>query len=187
MAEKGTDESFMDTATTQLSELICSSTNLEHLLGEFILSGRHEITILLSGKTGAGKSHLTNALIGERLAEEGEELDPQTDEVSCFAKKIGKSIKQCAFKEALPRLLIYFGHILNEVKPENSRLLRRDRKTPKRSKQTDEVSCFASKSIKQRAFKEALPRLLDYFGHVINEVKPESSRLLRRDTKTPKR
>ena len=129
MAEKGTDESFMDTATTQLSELICSSTNLEHLLGEFILSGRHEITILLSGKKGAGKSHLTNALFGEHLAEEGEELDPQTDEVSCFASK---SIKQRAFEEALPRLLDYFGHVLNEVKPESSRLLRRDTKTPKR-------------------------------------------------------
>ena len=83
MAEKGTDE--LNTATIQLNELICSSTNIEHHLCEFILSGRREITILLSGKTGAGKSHLTNALIGEYLAEEGEELDPQTDDVSYFA------------------------------------------------------------------------------------------------------
>ena len=88
MAEKGTDELFMDTPTVQLNELICSSTDLEHHLGEFIVPGRHEITILLSGKTGAGKSHLTNALIGEELAEEGEELDPQTDDVSYFASKI---------------------------------------------------------------------------------------------------
>lgn len=71
MAEKG------------LGDLMCSSTDLEHYLCEFFLSGRREITILLSGKTGAGKSHLTNALIGEELAEEGEELDPQTDNVSC--------------------------------------------------------------------------------------------------------
>lgn len=90
MAEKGTDELFMDTPTIQLNELICSSTNLEHHLCEFILSGRHEITILLSGKTGAGKSHLTNALIGEELAEEGKELDPQTDDVSYLASKFMK-------------------------------------------------------------------------------------------------
>lgn len=84
MAGKGNDELFMDTPTIQLNELISSSTNLEHRLCEFILSGRHEITILLSGKTGTGKSHLTNALIGEELAEEGEELDPQTDDVTPY-------------------------------------------------------------------------------------------------------
>ncbi|KAJ7384189.1 hypothetical protein OS493_023518 [Desmophyllum pertusum] len=72
MAEKG------------LGDLMCSSTDLEHYLCEFFLSGRREITILLSGKTGAGKSHLTNALIGEELAEEGEELDPQTDNVTPY-------------------------------------------------------------------------------------------------------
>ena len=87
MAEKGADELFMESATIQLSELICSSTNLERQLCEFFLSGRHEITILLSGKTGAGKSHLTNALIGEDLAEEGDELDPQTYDVSYLASK----------------------------------------------------------------------------------------------------
>lgn len=91
MAGKGNDELFMDTPTIQLNELICSSTNLEHRLCEFILSGRHEITILLSGKTGTGKSHLTNALIGEELAEEGEELDPQTDDVSYLASKFMKN------------------------------------------------------------------------------------------------
>ena len=80
MAEKGADELFMDTATIQL-------TNLERQLCEFILSGRREITILLSGKTGAGKSHLTNALIGEKLAEEGDALDPQTYDVSYLASK----------------------------------------------------------------------------------------------------
>lgn len=84
MAEKGFDEFFMDDSTIQFSELISSSTDLEHYLCEFMLSGRSEITILLSGKTGAGKSHLTNALIGEVLAEEGEGLDPQTDDVSYF-------------------------------------------------------------------------------------------------------
>ena len=75
MAEKGADELFMDTAT------------IERQLNKFILSGRREITILLSGKTGAGKSHLTNALIGEKLAEEGDALDPQTYDVSYLASK----------------------------------------------------------------------------------------------------
>ena len=96
MAEKGTDEFLMDTPTIQLTELFCSSTNLEHR--HFELLGRHEITILLSGKTGAGKSHLTNALIGEKLAEEGKELDPQTDDVSYFANKF---IKHRVIKGAL--------------------------------------------------------------------------------------
>ena len=82
MAEKGADESFMNTSTILFSELLSSSTDLDHYLSEFFMSGRREITILLSGKTGAGKSHLTNALIGKELAKEGEELDPQTDDVS---------------------------------------------------------------------------------------------------------
>jgi len=90
MAVKGSDELSMDTPTIQFSELVNSLTNLERQLCESILSGGHKITILLSGKTGAGKSHLTNALIGEELAKEGEELDPQTDDVSYFANKFMK-------------------------------------------------------------------------------------------------
>ncbi|PFX14837.1 GTP-binding protein A [Stylophora pistillata] len=42
------------------------------------------MTILLCGKTGVGKSHLTNALIGKRLAKEGEDLDPETYEVKPY-------------------------------------------------------------------------------------------------------
>lgn len=100
MAEKGTGEFCSDSPTIPLSRLFCSSTNLE---------GRHEITILLSGKTGTGKSHLTNALIGEKLAEEGEELDPQTDDVSYFASKFIRHIK-----EALSWLLSYLAtHKIN--------------------------------------------------------------------------
>ena len=90
MAEKESDALFMDTSTFQFSELMYNSTNLEHHLCKFILSGRRKITILLGGKTGVGKSRLTNALIGEKLAKEGEELDPQTDDVSYFASKFMK-------------------------------------------------------------------------------------------------
>lgn len=75
----------MDTTVAQLSDFICSSAaDFERHLCQFISSGSREITFLLGGKTGVGKSHLTNALIGEELAEEGEELDPQTDDVSHF-------------------------------------------------------------------------------------------------------
>ena len=84
MARKGASNKSMETSAAQLSDLLCCSADLEHYLREFILSGGREITFLLSGKTGVGKSHLTNALIGQELAEEGEELDPQTDDVSHF-------------------------------------------------------------------------------------------------------
>lgn len=53
---------------------------------QFIKSGGQSVKILLSGKTGVGKSHLTNALIGEEVAEEGADVDPVTGEVSLFIK-----------------------------------------------------------------------------------------------------
>ena len=62
--------------------LIFGERNLEYQVEQFIKSGGQSVKILLSGKTGVGKSHLTNALIGEELAQEGEDVDPQTDEVS---------------------------------------------------------------------------------------------------------
>ena len=64
------------------SEWIFGESNLEYQVEQFIKSGGQSVKILLSGKTGVGKSHLTNALIGEEFAQEGEEVDPQTDEVS---------------------------------------------------------------------------------------------------------
>ena len=42
---------------------------------------RQEYSLFLCGKTGVGKSHLTNAIIGKVLAKEGEDLHPETDEV----------------------------------------------------------------------------------------------------------
>ena len=71
--------------------LINGLKTLEYYLEQCFLSGRKEITILLSGKTGAGKSHLVNALTGQNLAKEGYTLDPETFEVSSeFEPELGK-------------------------------------------------------------------------------------------------
>ena len=64
------------------AESIFGAGNLEYQMEQFIQTGGQDVKILLSGKTGVGKSHLTNALIGEELAEEGDDVDPMTDEVS---------------------------------------------------------------------------------------------------------
>ena len=65
-------------------ELIFGDDSFRYHLQEFLKSDRKEMTILLCGKTGVGKSHLTNALIGENLAKEGHTLFTETAEVSRF-------------------------------------------------------------------------------------------------------
>lgn len=70
--------------TLQAQQMIYGAGNLEYQMEQFVESGGQEIKILLSGKTGVGKSHLTNALIGEELAEEGDDVDPETDEVTPY-------------------------------------------------------------------------------------------------------
>lgn len=42
---------------------------------------RNSIRILVTGKTGTGKSALINGLIGDDVAQEGDTLDPTTSEV----------------------------------------------------------------------------------------------------------
>ena len=85
MAEGGA-EIGCGSPTEQAQQLIYGAGNLEYQMEQFIQSGGQAVKILLSGKTGVGKSHLTNALIGEELAEEGEDVDPQTDEVSSLSR-----------------------------------------------------------------------------------------------------
>ena len=81
MAQEGAPEVGCETPTIEASQVIFGAENLEYQMEQFITSGGHSVKILLSGKTGVGKSHLTNALIGEDLAKEGWDIDPETDKV----------------------------------------------------------------------------------------------------------
>ena len=63
---------------------IFGDDNCKYQLQEFLKSDRKEMTILLCGKTGVGKSHLTNALIGENLTKEDHTLFTETTGVSRF-------------------------------------------------------------------------------------------------------
>lgn len=83
MAEGGNPE--CNNPEIQDGQLRFSSRNLKDQIEHFIKSCGKPVKILLSGKTGVGKWHLTNALIGEELAEEGKEFDPKTNEVSCLS------------------------------------------------------------------------------------------------------
>ena len=54
-------------------------------------SSKHEsesINILVTGKTGAGKSPITNAILGEILAQEGKDLGGVGREVTCHEKTV---------------------------------------------------------------------------------------------------
>ena len=85
MAEEelqGKVESGSKNPTKQACEVIFGKGNLEYQIEQFVKSGGRSVQILLSGKTGVGKSALTNALIGKELAREGENLDAITDQVS---------------------------------------------------------------------------------------------------------
>ena len=84
MAQEGTSEKSSDASATEVGQIIFGAKNLEYQIEEFVSSGGQTVNILLSGKTGVGKSYLTNALIGENLAAEGYDIDPQTDNVSYF-------------------------------------------------------------------------------------------------------
>ena len=95
MAEGGTPDVNFGTLPSQARRLINGYPNFEYQLREYCLSGRRHMTILLCGKTGVGKSHLTNALIGKDLAKEGEDLDPETDEVSDFGQEKSSLFYTC--------------------------------------------------------------------------------------------
>lgn len=58
--------------------------------------GVRQIRILVTGKTGTGKSSLINGLIGENVTEEGSSLDPTTTEVEQF-KRIVRGVPMLVF------------------------------------------------------------------------------------------
>ena len=84
MAQEGTPDKSSDESASEFSQTIFGAKNLEYQIEQFVSSGGQTVNILLSGKTGVGKSYLTNALIGENLAAEGLDIDPQTNDVSYF-------------------------------------------------------------------------------------------------------
>lgn len=84
MAEGGISDENFGSLTDQARRLINGLPNFEYQLQQYCSSGRKHMTILLCGKTGVGKSHLTNALIGRVLAKEGDDLDPETAEVTPY-------------------------------------------------------------------------------------------------------
>ena len=46
------------------------------------------VKIFITGKTGVGKSSLVNALVGDKVAKEGDTLDPQSAKVTSYEKSI---------------------------------------------------------------------------------------------------
>ena len=54
------------------------------------------ITVLITGKTGTGKSSLVNAILGKEVAKVGLSLDPETSEVTAF-ENIIEGIKVCVY------------------------------------------------------------------------------------------
>ena len=52
------------------------------------LRSSEQISVLLGGRTGGGKSTLVNSLLGEEVAEEGAEPDPSTAEVTCYERSL---------------------------------------------------------------------------------------------------
>ena len=84
MAEKGALKRGLRTwaGKEEQQKLLCKRS-LKYQLDQLMtFCFGNAIKILLIGKTGVGKSHLTNALIGEQLAEEGKDFDPKTAEAS---------------------------------------------------------------------------------------------------------
>ncbi|XP_058944957.1 uncharacterized protein [Pocillopora verrucosa] len=84
MAQEGTPDKSSDESASEFSQTIFGAKNLEYQIEQFVSSGGQTVNILLSGKTGVGKSYLTNALIGENLAAEGFDIDPQTNDVTAY-------------------------------------------------------------------------------------------------------
>ena len=86
----GSNESKIQGFTLQSRLLLnmMSERAILEQIHEWIHSSK-SVSIFLTGKTGSGKSTLVNALVGDQVAEEGEEPDPMTAEVEDYTRTRG--------------------------------------------------------------------------------------------------
>ena len=76
-------------AVLRYFRVILPSQEIQEKLDEWLTTSV-SVNILVSGKTGTGKSTLINGILGKKVCEEGGTLDPQTSEVKLFQTRIGE-------------------------------------------------------------------------------------------------
>lgn len=69
----------------ELDKILMENKEMDETLLQI---GVREIRLLITGKTGTGKSALINGIIRENVTEEGGALDPQTTEVEAFKRTL---------------------------------------------------------------------------------------------------
>ena len=80
-------EAALDRDLHQMFEYLNLSENIRRNM-QLLFKENRSVKIFVTGRTGVGKSSLVNALIGKKVAKEGDELDPQTSEVTKHEAKI---------------------------------------------------------------------------------------------------
>lgn len=80
----------------------------------------NEVSILITGKTGTGKSSLVNAILGKEVAGVGKSLDPETVRVTSFTANInGITVRiwdSPGLQDGLNNEVAYLKDIENECK-----------------------------------------------------------------------
>ena len=73
------------TISSEVLQRFLSAKNILENIHEWIHSSK-SVSIFVTGKTGGGKSTLVNALVGKKVAAEGDDVDPLTDKVTCYKR-----------------------------------------------------------------------------------------------------